>query len=228
MEEERLWREAGAVTRVHVMVEGQTEETFVRELLYDHLQHRGLFLNPILLRTSAQGKGGVVSYAKARPQLIRQCRQDATATVTTMIDLFRLPGDFPGRQDCTDADVYQRVACLERALAEDLGCRNFMPNLSVHEFEALLFSDLGKFAAWFDDAAMAKLRVKVPADSEPEQINDGAQTAPSKRIAAALAGHGYQKPFHGPLIAMDIGLGAMRARCPHFDAWVGRLEGLAA
>ncbi|NBC48965.1 MAG: DUF4276 family protein [Gammaproteobacteria bacterium] len=216
------------MTRVHVMVEGQTEETFVRELLYSHLQHRGVFLNPILLRTSAQGKGGVVSYAKVRPQLIRQCRQDGTATVTTMIDLFRLPGDFPGWQGCTDVDVYQRVACLEQALAEHLGCRNFMPNLSVHEFEALLFSDLGKFAAWFDDAAMVKLRAKVPAAPEPERINDGAQTAPSKRIATALAGHGYQKPLHGPLIAMDIGLGAMRARCPHFDAWVGRLEALAA
>jgi len=215
------------VTRVHVMVEGQTEETFVRELLYDYLQHRGLFLNPILLRTSAQGKGGVVSYAKVRPQLIRQCRQDAMATVTTMIDLYRLPGDFPGQQGCAGSDVYQRVACLEQALADDVGCRNFVPNLTVHEFEALLFSDLGKFAAWFDEAAIAKLRAKVPADSEPERINDGAQTAPSKRITAALTGHGYQKPFHGPLIAMDIGLGSIRARCPHFDAWVGRLEGLA-
>ncbi len=44
--------------RVYVMVEGQTEETFVRDLLYDHFQGRGVFLNPILLRTSAQGKGG--------------------------------------------------------------------------------------------------------------------------------------------------------------------------
>lgn len=136
--------------RVHVMVEGQTEETFVRDVLYDHLQHHGVFLNPILLRTSTQGRGGVVSYAKVRPQLIRQCRQDTTATVTTMIDLYRLPGDFPGSQACVDAD----------------------------------------------------------------------------HIAAALAGHGYQKPFHGPLIAMDIGLEPMRERCPHFDAWLKRLEGL--
>jgi len=54
------------MTRVHVFVEGQTEETFVRELLYDPLVHRGVFLNPILLRTSAGGRGGVVSYGKIR------------------------------------------------------------------------------------------------------------------------------------------------------------------
>ena len=33
------------MTRVHVMVEGQTEETFVRKLLYDHLQRYGVFLS---------------------------------------------------------------------------------------------------------------------------------------------------------------------------------------
>ncbi len=226
MEEECLRWETRLVIRVHVMVEGQTEETFVRDVLYDHLQHHGVFLNPILLRTSTQGRGGVVSYAKVRPQLIRQCRQDTTATVTTMIDLYRLPGDFPGSQACVDADVYRRVTCLEGALADDVGCRNFIANLSVHEFEALLFADLSKFEDWFDGSAMVNLRTQVPDASAPEKINDGAETAPSKRIAAALVGHGYQKPFHGPLIAMDIGLEPMRERCPHFDAWLKRLEGL--
>jgi hypothetical protein len=56
-EEPNRWA-AGAMTRVHLFVEGQTEETFVRELLYDPLVNRGVFLNPILLRTSAQGKDG--------------------------------------------------------------------------------------------------------------------------------------------------------------------------
>ncbi|WP_258001117.1 DUF4276 family protein [Janthinobacterium sp. ROICE36] len=37
----------------------------------------------------------------------------------------------------------------------------------------------------------------------------------------------YQKTFHGPLIACDIGLHAMRQDCPHFDAWLKKIEGLA-
>jgi hypothetical protein len=158
---------------------------------------------------------------------MRQCRRDAAAMVTTMIDLFRLPGDFPHRHACTDVDVYQRVACLESALADDVGCRSFMPNLSVHEFEALLFTDLSKFEPWFDAGAVDNLRAKVPDGCKPEQINNGTETAPSKRIEAVLGQHGYQKPVHGPLMTMDIGLEAMRAHRPHFGAWLGRLEALA-
>jgi len=37
----------------------------------------------------------------------------------------------------------------------------------------------------------------------------------------------YQKTIHGPLIALDIGLDAMRKACPHFNAWLQRLEQLA-
>ena len=46
-------------------------------------------------------------------------------------------------------------------------------------------------------------------------------------IESAFA-HCGQKPWHGPLIAMDIGLEQIRGQCPHFDAWVTALEGMAA
>jgi hypothetical protein len=60
----------------------------------------------------------------------------------------------------------------------------------------------------------------------PEDINDHPKTAPSKRIVAAM--RGYQKTFHGPLIACEIGLSAIRQNCPHFDAWLQKLERLGA
>lgn len=37
----------------------------------------------------------------------------------------------------------------------------------------------------------------------------------------------YDKVLHGSLIAKRIGLAAIRAKCPRFDAWVRRLEALA-
>ncbi len=74
--------------RVNVFVEGQTEETFVRELLYGYFQEKNIYLNPILVRTSATGKGGVVSYAKIKPQLHRKCLEDRRAIVTTMFDMY--------------------------------------------------------------------------------------------------------------------------------------------
>ncbi len=217
------------MTRLHVMVEGQTEETFVRDVLYDHFHRHGIFLNPILLRTSTQGKGGVVTYGKVRWQVSRQCLSDETAKVTTMIALFRLPKDFPNKQICSGAQLYQRVACLEEAFQNDIGCQNFIPYLSVHEFEALLFSDISQFRHSIDaPQGLQQLAASTAGFQNPEYINDGPETAPSKRVETTLGGAGYQKRLHGPLIAIDIGLERIRERCPHFDQWVTRLEALAS
>ncbi len=60
----------------------------------------------------------------------------------------------------------------------------------------------------------------------PELIDDGANTAPSKRIIALIPQYGTTKRARGPLIAAAIGLPAIRAKCPHFDAWIKRLEEL--
>jgi hypothetical protein len=60
--------------------------------------------------------------------------------------------------------------------------------------------------------------------SSPEEIDEGPDTAPSKRIRRIFPG--YQKPFHGPMVAVAIGLDLVRARCPHFADWLARLERL--
>ncbi|HYK03676.1 MAG TPA: DUF4276 family protein [Thermoanaerobaculia bacterium] len=60
----------------------------------------------------------------------------------------------------------------------------------------------------------------------PEDINEGATTAPSKRLKSIFPT--YRKTVHGPLTLQRIGLGRVRAECPHFDAWLRRLEQLAA
>jgi len=58
----------------------------------------------------------------------------------------------------------------------------------------------------------------------PEHINDGENTAPSKRLNA-LYSH-YDKVLHGSLISEAIGLNKLRQECPHFDKWVLKLENL--
>jgi Domain of unknown function (DUF4276) len=60
--------------------------------------------------------------------------------------------------------------------------------------------------------------------SSPEHINDDPLTAPSKRILKCC--DGYEKPLHGSLIAIDIGLEAIRQQCQHFNQWLLRLENL--
>jgi hypothetical protein len=56
----------------------------------------------------------------------------------------------------------------------------------------------------------------------PEDINNGPETAPSKRILKLYPA--YQKPIHGSLAACEIGIKKIRVECKHFDEWVMKLE----
>lgn len=214
--------------RVYLLVEGQTEEAFVRELLAPHYSRMNIFLTAIIVSTSPGHKGGVVSYAKVRPQIERLCKQDAAAVISTMFDLYALPGDFPGKNGAewarqrTGAD---KATLIEREMARDMDLPNFIPYIQVHEFEALLFVEPQHFADWAE-ASIVDTLTQVRTSTEPEDINDDPRTAPSKRILAAM--QDYQKPFHGPLIACDIGLDAMRVACPHFAHWLSNLDALKA
>lgn len=139
--------------RLYLLVEGQTEETFVRELLTPHYAHIGLYITPIIVSTSPGHKGGVTSYGKVKPQISRLCKQDRHASVSTLFDLYALPGNFPGKA----VDEYpaqgtgeQKADFLEARLAEDINETNFIPYLMVHEFETLLFVKPEKFSDWTD------------------------------------------------------------------------------
>ena len=95
-----------------------------------------------------------------------------------------------------------------------------------HEFEGLLFSDVEVFATEvnFPQHCVADLRRVREQFGTPEDINDHSQTAPSKRIESIIPT--YSKVLHGPVLARGIGLDAIRAECPGFDAWITRLESL--
>ncbi|MDJ0674365.1 MAG: DUF4276 family protein [Calothrix sp. MO_167.B42] len=209
--------------RVHIFVEGQTEETFVREVLYDHFQRQNIYLYPILVRTSKTGKGGVVSYGKIKPQVYRKCREDSTAFVTTMFDLYGLLSDFPGKNSQPHTtDPFVKASYLEQQMGADIDNNNFIPNLLVHEFEGLLYSSPQAFAGWFGQDIADCLQADCDKFTSPEHINDDPQTAPSKRILRLFPD--YEKPWHGSLIALDIGLDIIREQCQHFNQWLTRLE----
>ncbi len=216
--------------RVYVFAEGQTEETFVRDVLTPHYARQQIFFDVIVAQTSPGHKGGIVSYGKVKYQLERICKQHHSAYITTMIDLYGLPNDFPGKTSATypaTGTAEQKASFLEQQLAADINQPNLIPNLMVHEYEALLFCQPEKFSDWIDDAsgAVATLQKARAGVESPEKINDSPHTAPSKRILAVMPQ--YQKPLHGPLIAGDIGLDEMRRQCPHFNQWLGRIEQLA-
>lgn len=212
------------MTRVHVFCEGQTEDVFVREVLSPHFQRLGIWLNPIIIRTGAQGKGGVSTYGKIKRQVERKCKEDPTAWVTTLLDFYGVPKDSPGMAESTGAS-FDRGQEVATAFQADIGQQNFIAHLLIHEYEGLLFSAPDAFGDWFDDPEVVNALTAVRNEFDsPEHINDGVATAPSKRILVVC--NQYDKVTHGSLIALDIGLDRIRQECPLFDGWVRRLEAL--
>jgi len=157
-----------------------------------------------------------VSYAKIKPQINRKCLEDRSAFVTTMFDLYGLPNDFPVSSFLPKtSDPFQKAEYLEREMGEDIGHKNFIPNLLVHEFEGILYSNPQAFSAWFGESVVPILQGDRNAFPSPEHINDNPLTAPSKRIRNCC--DGYDKPLHGSLLAIDIGLDSIRQQCQHFN-----------
>jgi hypothetical protein len=143
-----------------------------------------------------------------------------------MIGFYGLPADFPFYyQAYREEDPYRRVEILGAAFAEDIRDGRFVPHISLHEFEALLFSDprmLGRVC--FDNDKQIDGLVALSKEVNPELINDDPEACPSKRIKKAI--RSYNKRFAGSRIAKAIGLNKIRSRCKHFDEWISVLEGL--
>jgi hypothetical protein len=60
----------------------------------------------------------------------------------------------------------------------------------------------------------------------PEEIDESPDTAPSKRIIKHIPDYEGQKAQVGPLVAEEIGLTALRLKCPHFNDWITKLENI--
>lgn len=212
--------------RILILCEGQTEETFVNDTLNPHLVTYQRWAVPILASTkrTATGshRGGIVSYAKLRREIDKLLRDSDARCVTTMIDYYGLPADFPAKAAVQGQSPYERVAFLERALADDIGDVRFYPFLMLHEFEALLFSEPDTLREYLRPADLQRLFGSLAQCATPEEINDGPDTHPAARITRSKPD--YSKPIDGILIAKAIGLATMRERCPHFAQWVGYLE----
>lgn len=219
---------AGNHTRVNILVEGQTEETFVRELLVPHLATLQVYLTPRIIETSKGHKGGVVSYGKIVHQVRQWCLQDQRAKVTTMFDVYGLPSDFPGIAAWSNNQAaLPQVAALEASLGASIAQPNLIPYLQLHEYEALLFSELPAFAyAGVPQAVIDAWQLELANFADPEHVNNSRLTAPSKRLIARWPQYENAKVQLGVLVAIEIGLPRIRQQCPRFHQWVSALEQL--
>jgi hypothetical protein len=221
--------------RALILVEGQTEERFVKDMLAPAFFEKELFFSATILVTKRvkdgpNFKGGVTSFAKFRNDLQRLLGGARDALVTTMLDYYGLPVDFPGMatRPAGATTAEQRVEHVEEAMRQDFGAPpNFIPFLALHEFEAWLFASATELplviAENHKQPQFAAIRASV---ATPEEINDRPEFAPSKRIQMLFPG--YRKTLHGPTAAVRIGLDRIRGECPHFHQWMSKLEAFAA
>jgi hypothetical protein len=196
--------------RLAVSVEGATEREFVARTLGPHFATLGVLASPIPLI----GPPNLDRIARELTRLLPSFDR-----VTTLYDYYGFK-----RRAGRDPDSLE-AAIAEAAPAAHWG--RVVPYVQVHEFEALVFADPAvagrELGAPGVEAGMRRILDEC---GRPEQIDDGYETCPSRRLKALHPP--WDKTLHGPMVTAAIGLPGLRAACPRFNAWLGRLEGLSA
>lgn len=217
--------------RILAYVEGPTEEAFINRIVAPHLYGLDLVIIPKIATTKRviggpDFKGGFVPYTKAKKEIKGLLGDSDVVAVTSMLDYYALPRDFPGKDDLPAGDCFRKVEHLEDRLYNEISDRRFIPYFSLHEFEALVFTSPDEIGAAFPDEVIKdKIEDINSRVNSPEEIDDGKKTHPSARLINLIPS--YRKALHGPVITERIGLTAMRANCLHFTGWITKLEQLS-
>lgn len=209
---------------VYVYCEGQTEETFINNVLSPYFANMGIWMYPIVCTTkrtlSKKYRGGVSDYEKIKKELYNIGREHHGEIITTMFDYYAMPDNTP-LIDCNDSDIYVRIEKIEEAINKDIGLSNCYFNFSLHEFEGLLFSKPSSFELIADKDVVQKIQDMKDAAPTPEHINNSPETAPSKRLEALMPG--YAKVKNGSLLSQDMGIDIIMKNCKHFSSWIKKI-----
>jgi hypothetical protein len=217
------------VKLVAILVEGQTEEQFVDRVLQPYLnpdcRSDGVWLQPIVVTTSrtpagskARGGGGWKHYDRNLNVLLGQSHW---FRVGLLLDYYAYPRDAPGAQAAGRGRIRHRL--LVEALATEYKDARFVPGVALHEFETwVIAAAIDRPEILGERAPAQRLQAVVREFSgDVELINDGQQTAPSKRVLDAWPG--YSKTIDGIDAVLDAGLDRVLMHCPALRDWVERL-----
>ena len=213
--------------RLGISVEGQTEEEFVKRILAGPLRAKKVEPTPILIGRAGENikgeGGGDVTVARLVEDMA--CLYRSFNFVTSLVDFY----GFRDKDDKTVEELEEHIHQeLKDKIAKKWDETKIFPYVQIHEVEGLLFSKVDVFKI-LPNVSMKSIRglQKIRSKFEtPEDINDSNETAPSKRIMRLIPR--YRKRGDSPLLAEEIGLDTIRAECPRFNAWVGRMEALGA
>lgn len=219
------------VVNIVAIVEGPTEQFFIRDVLAPYLWPKEIFITPIIASKKGQ-KGGDIKFSRVKNDIEKHLKQRRDTYLTLFVDYYGIKQDWPGVSDAKlKSNPKQKAEQVNQATAQKIEelwpecypSKRFIPYIAMHEFEALLFSNSTILAQ--------KLNVKTSSvDSilsecgEPEKIDDSPHTAPSKRLESLSSR--FKKTTTGIAIAKEIGLPTIREKCPIFNEWLTKLEDL--
>lgn len=200
------------------LVEGKSEVIFVERYLIPYLYQQKEALQAVPMRAQTirtnrkqHKKGGAPNYPKVKNEL-KILLKDPQRIVTTLLDFYALPTDFPNHT--TDKANVQQI---EDGMLQDFPTNNFMPFIQVYELEALMFADLN-WTNLYEEEEQTALQAISEQFSNPETINHN--QPPSKRLDELIA---YKKVADTDLIFSEINLDNVRKKCPRFNQWISTL-----
>ena len=201
--------------RIAVVVEGQTEEEFIKQVVAPTLEGKGLSMMPFNLL-------GRINIDRLGNEMSRHYHH--FDHVTSLVDLY----GFGGREGRGKAELESAIAeKVEKKVGGRFDKRRVTAYIQRHEFEGLLFSSPDSFFHTLPDVT-EEIKDQIQSVrngfNTPEDINDRQETSPSYRLKGLIPG--YDKVLYGSLIAKDAGLDLIRQQCPGFNAWLTEMEKL--
>ncbi len=205
--------------RLVFIVEGDTEIIFIQNHVCPYLLKKGFNISmhaqTITTNRKLHKKGGNTSYGKYKNDITRTLSQ-GNVIVTSLVDFFKLPTDFPGFT--TDS---LKIDDIEKAISLDINNTNFIPYIQRHEVESLMFSDKTGFELVIDnDEKLSLIDDILQEYSNPEDINSSPQKAPSKRLESI---YNYDKVADGEMIFELIDFDLIINKCPRFRNWIDKI-----
>ncbi len=173
-----------------VLAEGPTEKIFIADMVVPYLAvEHSVFMTPIIISKPGQ-KGGDVKFARVKNDIELHLKQRSDTYLTLFVDYYGINGDWPGlvesKRQSEPSMKAEKINSATKAKVNSLfgtcdSYRRFIPYVSMHEFEALLFSESQK-AAELLHVSKRKIDEIIAECGGPENINDSPMSAPSKRL----------------------------------------------
>lgn len=214
------------MNRIVFIVEGDTEIQFVKKQIIPYLQekcgyHIPMNAQKITTNKKKNCKGGNVGIEYLRNE-IRKIAASGDTFITTLLDFFRLPNDFPNYT--TDKT---KVTGIEQGLTATMtgivSHNRFLPYIQLHEVEALMFIKVEGFELFIDeDRQRQELQNIIAQYPNPEDINGGSATAPSKRLEKIFPT--YNKVVYSGLVFDELSIDEIRNKCHRFNSWLNNIE----